>query len=183
MLIEDLDAMYEETFKKNDTIQTLLVEVRDHNEILTFLYDTEIQRPNLTLNSMIDTYESLLLKLRELHTNIMNSLAEFGEEDVLSTAISENESLTEKTRTLMLWKLRRIFMVYDKEPVLPYVEGSLHNLELIPEETAEEPVTDDSGDEDQGEPVTVDAEGEDQNEPVLPPNGGVFPNSGDKNPA
>ena len=183
MLIEDLDAMYEETYKKNDTIQTLLLEVRDHNEILTFLYDTEIQRPNLTLNSMIDAYESLLLKLRELHANIMSSLEEFGEEQTLAAAISENDSLTEKTSTLMLWKLRRIFMVYDKEPVLPYIEGSLHNLELIPEETPEEPTPDGTDSEDQYEPNTEDTNNEDQEEPILPPNGGGFPNSGNKNPA
>lgn len=164
MLVEDLDAMYEETYKKNDEIQSLLVEVKDHNEILGFLYETEIQRPNLTLNSMIDTYESLILKLRELHADIMNSLAEFGEENALAEQISENESLTEKTKGLMLWKLRRIFMVYDKTPILPYTEGALHNLELIPEQGA-------------AVPAPPEEEGEEQEEPILPPEGGVFPNS------
>ncbi len=164
MLVEDLDAMYEETYKKNDEIQTLLVEVRDHNEILGFLYETEIQKPNLTLNSMIDTYESLILKLRELHADIMNSLAEFGEQSRLAEAISENESLTEKIKGLMLWKLRRIYMVYDKEPVLPFTEGSLHNLELI-------------SDGESVVPAPPEAEGDEQEEPSLPPEGGVFPNS------
>lgn len=164
MLVEDLDAMYEETYKKNDEIQTLLVEVRDHNEILSFLYETEIQKPNLTLNSLIDTYESLILKLRELHADMMNSLAEFGDEQVLAGKIMENDDLAEKVKGLMLWKLRRIFMVYDKEPVLPYTEGALHNLLLVPEEdpgsVVPEPPTEESGEE----------------EPTLPPEGGVFSN-------
>ena len=166
MLVEDLDAMYEETYKKNDEIQTLLVEVRDHNEILGFLYETEIQKPNLTLNSMIDNYESLILKLRELHADIMNSLAEFGDEKSLADTISENTSLTEKTKGLMLWKLRRIFMVHDKEPVLPFTEGALHNLELIPETDSAVPV-----------PPPAEPEDEEQEEPTLPPEGGVFQSS------
>ncbi len=169
MLVEDLDAMYEETYKKNDEIQTLLVEVNDHSQILSFLYETEIQRPNLTLNSMIDTYESLILKLRELDADIINSLAEFGEEKDLADAISANESLAEKVRELMLWKLRRIFMVYDQEPILPYTEGSLHNLELVSEE---ESVV----------PAAPEEESEEQEEPTLPPEGGVFSNSGNQNP-
>jgi len=169
MLVEDLDAMYEETYKKNDEIQTLLVEVNDHSQILSFLYETEIQRPNLTLNSMIDTYESLILKLRELDADIINNLAEFGEEKSLADAISSNESLAEKVRELMLWKLRRIFMVYDQEPIRPYIEGSLHNLELVSEE---ESVV----------PAAPEEENEEQEEPTLPPEGGVFSNSGNKTP-
>ncbi|MBU2644676.1 hypothetical protein KKI24_08220 [bacterium] len=165
MLVEDLDVMYEETYKKNDEIQTHLVEVRDHNEILDFLYETEIQKPNLTLNSMIDTYESLILKLRELHADMMNSLAEFGDEKSLAAAISENDSLGEKVKGLMLWKLRRIFMVYDKEPVLPYTEGPLSNLELISDGGSVVPARPESEDE------------EEQEEPTLPPKGGVFSNS------
>lgn len=180
MLIEDFDNMYEETFKKNDEIQTLLVEVKDHNEILNYLYETEIRRPNLTLNSMIDTYESLILRLRELHADIMNSLAEFGEEKALAATISEDESLTEKMTELMLWKLRRIFMVYDSEPVLPYTEGSPHQ----PDEPEESEGSDESEQSDESEEsVEADTDSEEQNEPVLPPEGGVFPNPGSRNPA
>lgn len=174
MLVEDLDAIYEEIFKKNDEIQSLFNEVKDYNEILVFLYETSIQRPNATLNSMIDTYESLILKLRELHTDITNVLDEFGIENELAEAISANDELGEKVKELMLWRLRRIFMVYDKEPILPYTEQKLYNLELIPEQEDSTP------DDVTGNPGPDDSE---EDTAVLPPEGGVFPEEGSKNPA
>jgi len=177
MLVEDLDVIYEDIFKKNSEIQTLLGEVKDYNEILVFLYETSIQRPNATLNSMIDTYESLILKLRELHIDITNALEEFGVEEELAALISGNEDLSEKVKELMLWKLRRIFMVYDKEPILPYTEQKLYNLELIPEQE------EDTANEGMDNPGADDMEDDDEKTAVLPPEGGVFPEDGTKNPA
>ena len=177
MIVEDLDAMYEETYKKNDEIQTLLVEVKDYNEILNFLYETDIQRPNLTLNSMIDTYESAILKLRELHKNITNSLEEFGQEQALARAISDNDALAEKVKELMLWKLRRIYMIYDREPILPYIEGKIVNVTLINDTKAAG-----SNPGNQNASNNTDSAIEEE-EMELNPEGDLFPNSGNKTPS
>lgn len=157
MNIEDIDAMYEATFKKNQEIQDLLVEVKDFNDILVFLYETDIRRPNLTLNSMIDDYESLILKLREAHQEIISSLEEFGREEEIARDISESSALSVKTKELVLWKLRRLYMVYDEEPILPYTEGELLSVEIGADEEVVVPAEDDSADED---PDTLNPNGD-----------------------
>jgi hypothetical protein len=178
MVSEDLDGMYEETYQKNDEIQALLVEVKDYDEILAFLYDTGIQRPNLTLNSIIDTYESLILKIRELHQDIINSLDEFGQESDLADVIIQNDQLTEKVKELMLWKLRRIFMVYDKEPVMPYIEGPLVGIQLTESdndgETGDSPAEENATDE----PASAERKEAEQ----ISPEGGVFAKTDEKTP-
>ena len=165
MNIEDIDAMYEATFNKNQEIQNLLIEVKDFNDILAFLYETDIRRPNLTLNSMIDDYESLILKLREAHNEITSSLAEFGIEDEIARDISENGALSVKTKELVLWKLRRLYMVYDEEPILPYAEGAIANVEIGSSDRVVVPA---------GEEVDGDAE------EAINPNGDVFPTSSEE---
>ncbi|MCP4750215.1 MAG: hypothetical protein GY866_04945 [Proteobacteria bacterium] len=207
MNVEDIDTMYETTFKKNVEIQSLVTEVKDVNQILAFLYETEIKRPNMTLNSMIDDYESLIVKLRELHADILSSLEEFGIEEELATSISENEAISEKVKELMLWKLRRLYMVYDDEPVLPYIEGDLADFDLIPAEPEEgeeaeegdaDPEADqesEEGEEEAAESVeeeaaesveeeaaeSVEEEAELETVPRVRPEGGVFPtNSRDR---
>lgn len=131
MNLDTLNAKYDEIFNKNTEIQALLTELDDHNEILYFLYDTQIKRPNLVLNSMIDAYEALIFKIREAHKDIKDSLAEFGDEKELADGVNANEDLTEKVKELILWKLRRLYMVYDETPILPYVVGDFINTELI----------------------------------------------------
>jgi len=165
MNIEDVDAMYEATFKKNQEIQDLFVEVRDFNDILAFLYETDIRRPNLTLNSMIDDYESLILKLREAHNEMISSLEEFGSEEDIAREISENGALSVKTKELVLWKLRRLYMVYDEEPILPYAEGAIHNVEISPDERVVVP----AGEKGVGE-----------EREAVNPNGDVFPDDSEQ---
>ena len=133
MNVEDIDAMYDLVYKKNEEIQELLVEVKDFNEILVHLYETGIRRPNRKLNQMIDEYESDVLKIREAHRAIKKSLEEFGDENALSASITENEKIPRKLKELVLWKLRRLYMVYDEEPVMPYVRGKYPGIELIPD--------------------------------------------------
>lgn len=143
MNIDELNAKYDEIYNKNAEIQVLFTELEDYSDILFFLYETEIKRPNAVLNTMIDKYESLIFKIRESHKDIKDSLAEFGDEKELAEGVTQNENLTEKVKELILWKLRRLFMIYDETPILPYVEGDFINTELIgsapPEEPAEEP--------------------------------------------
>ncbi len=131
MNIDELNAKFDEIYAKNSDIQKLFSELEDHNEILFFLYDTEIQRPNAALNTMIDTYESLIFKIRESHKEIKDSLADFGDEKELSQGVSNNENLTDKVKDLILWKIKRLFMVYDEQPILPYVTGDFLNTDLI----------------------------------------------------
>ncbi len=131
MNVDELNAKYDEIYNKNIEIHKLLSEVEDHNDILIFLYNTEIKRPNTVLNTMIDEYESLIFKLREANKEIKASLKEFGEEDNLVNGILENNSITVKAKELILWKIRRLFMVYDEEPLLPYTEGDFLNLDLV----------------------------------------------------
>ena len=166
MNVDELNAKYDEVYKKNAEIQKLLSEVEDYNEILFYLYDTEIRRPNLILNTMIGTYESLILKLREAHKEMITSLNEFGEEKELTDSISNNDELPEKAKELALWKLRRLFMVYDEEALLPYLEGDLANLELIvatKQEIAAQP----------------DVEEAKKENNQVSPNGGLFENNPD----
>ena len=164
MNIEDIDAMYEATFNKNQEIQNLLVDVKDFNDILAFLYETEIRRPNLTLNSLIDDYESLILKLREAHNEIISSLEEFGREDDIARDISENGALSVKTKELVLWKLRRLYMVYDEEPILPYTEGAIANVEVSSDGKVVVP---------EGEEAELESDSDE--EETINPNGDVFP--------
>jgi hypothetical protein len=131
MNIDELNTKYDEIFSKNAEIQQLLTELDGHNDILYFLYDTDIKRPNPVLNSLIDNYEALIFKIREAHADIKASLAEFGDEKELADGVNANEDLTEKVKELILWKLRRLYMVYDETPILAYVEGDFLNTELI----------------------------------------------------
>ncbi len=131
MNVDELNAKYDEIYNKNIEIHKLLSEVEDHNDILIFLYNTDIRRPNTLLNTMIDDYESLIFKLREANKEIKASLKEFGDEEDLVKGILDNGDITVKAKELILWKLRRLFMVYDEEPLLPYTEGDFVNLELI----------------------------------------------------
>ncbi len=171
MNVDELNAKYDEIYNKNLEIQQLLTEVQDYNEILFFLYGTEIKRPNIVLNTMIDNYEGLVFKLRESHKEIKSSLKEFGDEKELAEGVSNNDNLTEKVKELILWKLRRLFMVYDEEPILPYVEGDFLTAELI------------------SKPKTVPAPKpapvkKNDDSPNVTPEGGVFPEndqSEDKN--
>ncbi len=161
MNVDELNAKYDEIYNKNQEIQVLLTEVVDYNDILFFLYGTEIKRPNIVLNTMIDNYEGLIFKLRESHKEIKASLADFGDEDELAEGIKRNDKLTEKVKELVLWKLRRLYMVYDEEPVLPYVEGDFLTVELI------------------GKPKSVPASKpaakKEDGDSKISPEGGVFP--------
>ena len=129
MIAEDLDAMYEETYKKNEEIQTLLIEVKDYNEILNYLYETDIQRPNRTLNLMIDTYESDILKLRELDKNITKNLEEFGQEQELAREISEELSSgkwmsTQTTAYALVALARDVASEYECQLEVAIYEGA-----------------------------------------------------------
>ncbi|MBU3915692.1 hypothetical protein KKA14_09180, partial [bacterium] len=62
---------------------------------------------------------------------IKASLREFGNEKDLVKGVLENSDITVKAKELILWKIRRLFMVYDEEPLLPYTEGDFINLDLI----------------------------------------------------
>lgn len=166
MNVDELNAKYDEIYNKNLEIQQLLTEVQDYNDILFFLYDTEIKRPNLALNTMIDNYEGLIFKLRESHKEIKASLEEFGDEQELAEGISNNDDLTEKVKELVLWKLRRLFMVYNDEPILPYVEGDFLTMELVGPPTAV-PTPEISADESDGDISAVT------------PEGGIFGENGD----
>ena len=131
MNIDELNAKFDEIYAKNKDIQKLFAELEDHNEILFHLYDTAIKRPNATLNTLIDNYETLIFKIRESHKDIKDSLDAFGDEKELAQGVNNNENLTDKVKDLILWKLRRLFMVYDEEPILPYVNGEFLNTDLI----------------------------------------------------
>lgn len=166
MNIDELNAKYDEIYNKNLEIQQLFTEVEDYNDILLFLYDTKIKRHNIVLNTMIDNYEGLIFKLREAHKEIKASLADFGDEQELAEGVKANDQLTEKIKELILWKLRRLYMIYDEEPILPYVEGDFLNTELIgqPESVPE--------------PKTRPARSSDEEKTAVNPDGDVFP---DKN--
>ena len=131
MNIDELNAKFDEIYAKNKDIQKLFVELEDHNEILFHLYDTSIRRPNAVLNTLIDDYETLIFKIRESHKDIKDSLAAFGDEKELAEGVNNNDDLTDKVKDLILWKLRRLYMVYDEEPILPYVNGEFLNTDLI----------------------------------------------------
>ncbi len=177
MNIDDLNAKYDEIYKKNSEIQKVLTEVEDYNDILFFLYDTDIRRPNIILNSMIDSYETSIFKLREAHKEIKAALDDFGDEQDLARGVAENAELTDKIKELILWKLRRLFMIYDEEPVLPYVIGDFLNLELIGKLSDHASNPGNPGPED-----SEDIEAEPDKEGAqLNPEGGVFSNP--KNPA
>lgn len=130
MNIDELNAKYDEIYNKTLEIHQLLAEVEDTNDILLFLYETKIKRPNAVLNTMIDNYEGLILRLRELHKEIKDSLAEFGDEQELAEGIKNNDRFSEKIKELILWKLRRLYMIYDDEPVLLYVNSDFLTAEL-----------------------------------------------------
>ncbi|MCG8338407.1 MAG: hypothetical protein MJE63_28200 [Proteobacteria bacterium] len=176
MNIDELNAKFDEIYAKNKDIQKLFVELEDHNEILFHLYDTEIKRPNAALNTLIDNYETLIFKIRESHKDIKESLDAFGDEQELAQGVNNNENLTDKVKDLILWKLRRLYMVYDEEPILPYVNGEFLNTDLIgnlppvstppvaadeeiPEPVADEPEPVEEVEED-FEPVTEEVTGE-----------------------
>ncbi|MBU2511129.1 hypothetical protein KJ966_07315 [bacterium] len=172
MNVDELNAKYDEIYNRNAEIQQLLTEVKDYNDILFFLYGTEIKRPNIVLNTMIDNYEGLIFKLRESHKEIKASLKEFGDEQELAEGVSNNDNLSEKVKELILWKLRRLFMVYDEEPILPYVKGDFLAAELIGKTKTTVP---------SAKPTPVKKE---DNSPRVTPEGGVFPEkeqSNDKN--
>ena len=133
MNIDELNAKYDEIYNKTLEIHQLLAEVEDTDDILYFLYQTKIKRPNSVLNKKIDNYESLILKLREAHKEIKASLAEFGDEKELAQGIKNNDKLSEKLKELVLWKLRRLFMIYDDENVQLYVNSDFLTEELIGE--------------------------------------------------
>ena len=180
MNVDQLNAKYDEVYNKNLEIQQLLTEVEDYNDILFYLYDTEIKKPNVVLNTMIDNYEGLIFKIRESHKEIKEVLAEFGDEKELADGISANENLTDKIKELILWKLRRLYMVFDEEPILPYVEGAFLNTELIGEpklEEVSEPAQN-GADEDESESEEENGnDNEEENEDSkVSPEGGVFSN-------
>lgn len=170
MNIDQLNAKYDEIYNKNVEIQQLFREVEDYNNILFFLYDTEIKRPNIVLNTMIDNYEGLIFKIRESHKDIKSSLEEFGKEEELAEGVKNNEKLTDKVKDLILWKLRRLFMVYDEEPILPYIEGDFLNMELIGKPPRPAPLAKSEGNSDE------------EKDSRVTPDGGVFPNKS-KDPA
>lgn len=180
MNIDELNAKYDEIYAKNAEIQKLFSELEDYSDILFFLYDTDIKRPNTALNTMIDTYESLIFKIRESHKEIKDSLAEFGDEKELAEGVTHNDSLTEKVKELILWKLRRLFMVYDEEPILPYVEGDFINTELIGSAPSSETPQSPEAPE---EPSQAEAEEEEEEEDrfASSPEGALFPSNDDRN--
>lgn len=170
MNVDELNAKYDEIYNKNIEIQQLLSEVDDYSDILFFLYDTEIKKPNVVLNTMIDNYEGLIFKIREAHKEIKASLYDFGDENDLAEGVKANEDLTDKIKDLILWKLRRLFMVYDEEPVLPYIEGEFLTAELIGEpKTVPAPDTEEETNEDEDTTIEIEEESK------ISPEGGVFP--------
>jgi hypothetical protein len=133
MNVDELNAKYDEIYSKTLEIHQLLAEVEDTNDILFYLYKTKIKRPNSVLNTMIDNYEALILKLRETDKEIKASLAEFGDETELAEGVKANDRLSEKIKELVLWKLRRLFMIYDDENIQLYVNSEFLTEELTAE--------------------------------------------------
>ncbi len=182
MNIDELNAKFDEIYAKNKDIQKLFTELEDHNEILFHLYDTPIRRPNAVLNALIDDYETLIFKIRESHKDIKDSLAAFGDERELAQGVNNNDNLTDKVKDLILWKLRRLYMVYDEEPILPYINGEFLNTDLIgnvppvstPPVVADEDLPEPEEAEETMEPVPDEGAGEpeqlpgDSEEPVVP---------------